>query len=44
VLAVTALAESRAAAVRRAYAAVDRIDFPGAHLRRDIGGRLEATP
>jgi phosphoribosylamine---glycine ligase len=44
VLAVTALAESRAAAVHRAYAAVDRIGFPGAHLRRDIGGRLGATP
>jgi phosphoribosylamine---glycine ligase len=39
VLSVTALADDRAAAVRRAYEAVERIAFPGAHVRRDIGAR-----
>jgi len=41
VLAVTALAESVAAARTRAYEAVSRIDFEGCHYRRDIalGGR-----
>ena len=43
VLAVTAVARDRAAAVRRAYDAVERITFPGAHFRRDIGGRLGVT-
>jgi phosphoribosylamine--glycine ligase len=40
VLNVVATADSLEAAVERAYAAADRIQFPGAHLRRDIGGRL----
>ena len=40
VLNVVATADSLEAAVKRAYAAADRIQFPGAHLRRDIGGRL----
>ncbi len=40
VLNVVALADDLTEAVRRAYAAADRIGFPGAHLRRDIGGRL----
>ncbi|MEJ2666692.1 MAG: phosphoribosylamine--glycine ligase [Deinococcales bacterium] len=42
VLNVVALADSLDEAVRRAYAAADRIRFPGAHVRRDIGGRLLA--
>ncbi len=41
VLGVSALGSDRADAVRRAYAAVDRIGFAGAHVRRDIGGRLD---
>ena len=36
VLAVTALGETIDAARSRAYAAVGRIDFEGAHYRRDI--------
>ncbi len=40
VLNVVALADDLAEAVDRAYAAAARIDFPGAHLRRDIGARL----
>jgi phosphoribosylamine---glycine ligase len=40
VLNVVALADGLDEAVRRAYAAADRIRFPGAHVRRDIGGRL----
>ena len=39
VLAVSALGDDAAEARRRAYAAVDRIEFPGAQLRRDIGAR-----
>lgn len=41
VLNVVALAETVSEAVAAAYAGVDTIDFGGAHLRRDIGGRLE---
>jgi phosphoribosylamine---glycine ligase len=44
VLSVTALADDRAAAVRRAYEAVGRIAFPGAHVRRDIGARPAGRP
>ncbi len=40
VLNVVALADDLADAVDRAYAAAARIDFPGAHLRSDIGARL----
>ena len=39
VLNVVGLAPTRAAAVERAYEGVSRVDFPGAHLRRDIGSR-----
>lgn len=39
VLGVCARAESLAAALPRAYAAVDRIRFDGAQVRRDIGAR-----
>ncbi len=39
VLAVTALGESVTEAQRRAYAAVDGIDWPGGFCRRDIGWR-----
>lgn len=42
VLNVVALADTLEDAVSRAYGAADRIHFPGAHLRRDIGGRLLA--
>jgi len=37
VLAVTAVGPDLPAAVERAYAGVETIDFPGAHYRRDIG-------
>lgn len=40
VLNVVALAQTLPEAVTAAYAGVAQIDFPGAHLRRDIGGRL----
>jgi phosphoribosylamine---glycine ligase len=40
VLAVTAVAATHVDAVRRAYAAVDRVGFAGAHVRRDIGARV----
>jgi phosphoribosylamine--glycine ligase len=40
VLNVVALADDLSEAVAAAYRGVDAIDFPGAHLRRDIGGRL----
>ena len=40
VLAVTAWGADVDAARARAYAACDRIDFPGKQLRRDIGRRL----
>jgi phosphoribosylamine--glycine ligase len=43
VLNVVALAETLAEAVAAAYAGADAIDFKGAHLRRDIGGRLERS-
>jgi phosphoribosylamine--glycine ligase len=39
VLAVTAVADGVARACADAYAAVARIDFPGAQVRRDIGAR-----
>ncbi|HEX8662820.1 MAG TPA: phosphoribosylamine--glycine ligase [Beijerinckiaceae bacterium] len=39
VLDVTALGRSIAEAQRRAYAAVERIDWPGGFFRRDIGRR-----
>ena len=39
VLAVTATGADVAAAHRRAYAAVDRVDFPTGFCRRDIGWR-----
>ncbi len=39
VLGVTASAESLEASIGRAYAAVDKISFPGMHYRRDIGAR-----
>ena len=39
VLSVTGLGASPAEARESAYAAIDRIDFPGAHFRRDIAER-----
>jgi len=39
VLGVTALGENLAEAARRAYDAVSRIHFEGAHYRRDIAAR-----
>jgi phosphoribosylamine--glycine ligase len=39
VLGVTAFGADLSAATAAAYAAVDRIGFPGAHVRRDIGAR-----
>jgi phosphoribosylamine---glycine ligase len=42
VLAVTAIAPSVKAAQRKAYAAVDCIDWPGGFCRRDIGWRAIA--
>lgn len=39
VLGVTAKAGSLAEALEKAYAAVEKIDFEGAHYRRDIGQR-----
>ena len=44
VLSVQASAPDLAGALRRAYALVDRIGFPGALLRRDIGFRLDQKP
>ncbi len=45
VLAVTALGADTAAARARAYAAIDRIDWPDGFCRRDIGGPpLEQRP
>src|SRR5215472_3076006 len=41
VLGVTALGQDLAAARTRAYAAVDRIDWPEGFCRRDIGGRAD---
>jgi phosphoribosylamine--glycine ligase len=43
VLAVTALGRDVAEAQGRAYAAVDRIDWPGGFCRRDIGWRAVAA-
>lgn len=43
VLGVTALGDSVRQACRRAYAAVDRIDWPGGFCRRDIGWRALAS-
>jgi len=37
VLAVSAVGDDLGTALNRAYAGVSRIDFPGAHFRRDIG-------
>ena len=42
VLNVTALGRSVADAQRRAYAAIDAIDWPGGFCRRDIGWRAIA--
>ncbi|HKX13531.1 MAG TPA: phosphoribosylamine--glycine ligase [bacterium] len=39
VLAVTALGENLAGAVKQAYAAVAKIAFPGMHFRKDIAAR-----
>jgi len=39
VLAVTAVGRDVAEAQARAYAAVDRLDWPGGFCRRDIGAR-----
>jgi phosphoribosylamine--glycine ligase len=39
VLNVTATGDTLAEAVARAYAGVDRIDWPGGFCRRDIGWR-----
>ena len=39
VLGVTALGDTLAEAIRRAYAAAEKIHFEGAHMRRDIGSR-----
>ncbi|GBF03967.1 phosphoribosylamine--glycine ligase [Deinococcus aerius] len=44
VLAVTATAPSLNGALGRAYALAGRVDFPGAQLRRDLGGRIGAQP
>ena len=44
-LGVTALGSDIAAARARAYAAIDRIDWPEGFCRRDIGTRLSSrTP
>ncbi len=43
VLAVTALGRDVAEAQARAYAAIDRIDWPGGFCRRDIGWRAVAA-
>jgi phosphoribosylamine--glycine ligase len=40
VLAVSALGDTMAAALARAYAGVERIHFAGMHYRRDIGGSI----
>jgi phosphoribosylamine--glycine ligase len=42
VLNVTALGASVAAARELVYAAIDRIDFPGASYRRDIAANVPA--
>lgn len=43
VLGVTAVADSLAAAVEKAYAAAEQIEFEGAHKRMDIGKRALAA-
>jgi phosphoribosylamine--glycine ligase len=43
VLTVTAMADTLAAAVSRAYQAVDLIDWPGGFCRRDIAWRALQT-
>ena len=43
VLGVTAVADTLAQAVERAYQAADKITFEGAHLRRDIGQKALAA-
>jgi phosphoribosylamine--glycine ligase len=43
VLNITAIGETLKAAVTRAYAAVDLIDWPGGFCRRDIGWRALAN-
>ncbi|OLV20081.1 Phosphoribosylamine--glycine ligase [Deinococcus marmoris] len=42
VLAVTAVAPTLNTALARAYALADQVDFAGAQMRRDIGGRIGA--
>lgn len=44
VLMVTALGDDVGRAQARAYQAVDRIQWPGVHFRRDIGSRRERIP
>jgi phosphoribosylamine--glycine ligase len=44
VLAVTATGDDGEAAARRAYAAADAIQLPGAQLRRDIGWQARPRP
>ena len=39
VLGVTAAGDTLEQSINRAYAAVEKISFPGAHYRRDIGGK-----
>jgi phosphoribosylamine---glycine ligase len=41
---VTGLGGSVAEARGHAYAAVERIDFPGAHFRRDVALRAVRVP
>ena len=41
VLGVTALGEEINTAVRRAYQAVEKIEFEGMHYRKDIGGKYQ---
>jgi phosphoribosylamine---glycine ligase len=44
VLAVTALGDDPDGARARAYAAVEAIDFPGSHFRRDIAENGSRVP
>ncbi|WP_295821018.1 phosphoribosylamine--glycine ligase [uncultured Deinococcus sp.] len=44
VLAVTATAPTLARALGAAYTLADRVDFPGAQRRGDIGGRIGVVP
>ena len=43
VLGVSALAGNLGAAMQLAYAAVEKIRFPGMHYRRDIGGKAKSS-